>query len=72
MRIGFSISRQVLYFCMRNFVSSNKANRALVPETKLHIQKYDGLENMDKPSRALEVTLGSSIDTNLGHKHTKI
>ena len=37
---------------------------------KLHIQKYDGLENIENPSRALEVTLGT--DTNLGHNHTKI
>ena len=36
------------------------------------VQKYDGLENMEKPSRALEVTLCSSTDTNLGHNHTKI
>ena len=71
MRIGFSISRQVLYFCMRNFVSGNKANRALVPETKLHIQKYDGLENIEIRSRELEVTLGSSTNTNLVHNHTK-
>jgi hypothetical protein len=36
---------------------------------KLHIQKYayDGLENMETPNRALEVTQGSSNDTNLGH-----
>ena len=43
-------------------------------ETKFHIQKYDGLENIyiEKRSRALEVTLSSSTDTNLGHNHTKI
>jgi hypothetical protein len=53
------------YFCMCN----------LSAETKFHIQKYDGLE-IEKPSRALEhaleVTLCSSTDTNLGHNHTKI
>jgi hypothetical protein len=36
-------------------------------ETKLHIQKYGGLENIEKPSRTLEATLGSSTDINLGH-----
>ena len=36
------------------------------------VQKYDGFENIEKRSRALEVTLGSSTDTNLGHNHTKI
>ena len=57
---------------MCNFVSGDKAKLALSPETKFHIQKYDGLENIEKPSPALEVTLGSSTDTNLGHNHTKI
>ena len=38
--LDFSISRQVLHFCMWNFVSPNKANRALLLETKLHVQKY--------------------------------
>ena len=32
---------------MWNFVFGNTANRALFPETKFHIQKYDGLENID-------------------------
>ena len=41
-------------------------------ETKFHIQKYDGLENMETRSRALEVTLGSSTDPNLGHNPVKI
>ena len=41
-------------------------------ETKFHVQKYDGLENIEKRSPPLEVTLGSSTDTNLGHDHTKI
>jgi hypothetical protein len=36
------------------------------------MQKYNELENIEKHSRALEVTLGSSTDTNLGHNHTKI
>ena len=30
-------------------------------ETKFHIQKYDGFENIEKRSCALEVTLGSQI-----------
>ena len=57
---------------MWNFVFGNKSNTALFPETKFHIQKYDGLENIEKRSPALEVTLGSSTDTNLGHNHTNI
>ena len=44
---------------MRNFVSVNKANWALFPETNFHIQKYDGLENIEKPSPALEVELSN-------------
>jgi hypothetical protein len=79
----FSISRQVLHFCMRNFVvgtKNSKANWSLFPQTKFHIQKYDGSENIENPSRALEVTLGSSTstlvpllgtDTRFGHNHTK-
>jgi hypothetical protein len=59
---------------MWNFVSVDKAYGALSAETKFHIQKYDheydGLENKEKPSRALEVTLGSRTDTNLGHNHS--
>ena len=54
---------------MCNLVSADKANCALSAETKFHIQKYDGLENIENPSRALEVTRGSSTDTNLGHNH---
>ena len=56
---------------MRNFVSGNKANRDLLPETELHIQKYDKLENIEKRSRALEVALFSSTDMSLGHNATK-
>jgi hypothetical protein len=41
---------------------------SLLLDTKLYIQKYDGLENTEKPSRALEVNLASSTDTSLGHK----
>ena len=59
MQLLFSISGQVLHFCMWNFVFGNTAHRALVPETKFHIlaQKYDGLENIETWSRASEVTL---------------
>ena len=39
------------------FVYVDKANSALFPETNFHIQKYDGLENIEKPSPALEVKL---------------
>ena len=71
MQLYFFISRQVLHFCMYNFVFGNEANRALLPETTLHIQKYDGFENIDKPNRALKVTLSSSTDTNLGHNQNQ-
>jgi hypothetical protein len=57
---------------MWKFVSGNKSNSALFPETNFHIQKYDGLQNIEKPSRALESTLGSSTDPNLGHNHLQI
>jgi hypothetical protein len=72
-RLRISISWQVSHFCMWNFVSADKANRAidLSAETRFHIQKYDGSENIEIRSHALEVTLGSSIDTNSGHNHTK-
>ena len=62
-RLGFSISRQVLHFCMCNFVFVDKADWSLSVETKLHIQKYDGLENIhvEIRSRALEVDLASVI-----------
>jgi hypothetical protein len=46
--------------------------KLLFPETQFHIQKYDGLENIEKRSRALEVTLGSSTDPNLGHNPVQI
>ena len=57
---------------MCNFVSADRATWDLSAETKLNVQKYDGLEYLEKPSRAFEVALGSSTDTNLGHSHTKI
>ena len=57
---------------MCDFVLADKGNRALSAETKFHIQKYDGSENVEKPSRALEVALGSSTDTNLGHNQCKL
>ena len=57
---------------MWNFVSADKPALALSAETKFHIQKYDSLENIEKRSPSLEVTLGSSNDTNLGHNHIKI
>ena len=46
---------------------------SFIPKNKVaHIQKYDGLENIEIRSPALDVTLASSTDTNLGHNHTKI
>ena len=53
----FSLYRQVLHLCMC----------ITVPRTKV-----DGLENIEKRSPPLEVTLGSSIDTNLRHNQVKI
>ena len=53
------------------FVLGDEENRALSPETNFHIQKYDGLEKIENSSRALEVTLDSSNDTNLRHNHLK-
>ena len=55
---------------MWNFVSGNKGDRVLSPKTKFHIKKYEGLENIEKRSPALDVTLGSSTDINLGQNHT--
>ena len=51
------------------FVYGHKAKWALTPETKLHIQKYGESEHIEKQSSTLEVALGSSTDTNLGHNH---
>ena len=68
--LGFSIYRQVLHFCMCNFVSADNPNWALSAETRFHM--YDGLENIENSIRALEVTLSSSTDKDLGHNHTKI
>ena len=44
---------------MWKFVGADKANRALSAQTNFHIQKYDGLENKENPSRALEVELSN-------------
>ena len=57
---------------MWTFVSLNKQKLDLFTETNFHIQKYDGLENIEKRSHALEVTLGSSTNTDSGHNHRKI
>ena len=56
---------------MWKFVLADKANEDLSVKTKFHIQKCDGFENIEKRSRGLEVTLGSSTDANLGHNHIK-
>jgi hypothetical protein len=44
---------------MWKFVTADKAHCALSAETNFHIQKYDGLENIENPSRGLEVKLSS-------------
>ena len=56
---------------MWKFVLGDEENQALSPETKFHIRQYDGLEKIQHSSRALEVTLNSSNDTNLRHNHLK-
>jgi hypothetical protein len=52
---------------------SNSATWALFPETKVAHTKVWRIRKYREPksSRALEVTLGSSTDTNSGHNHTK-
>jgi hypothetical protein len=57
---------------MCNFVLGDKAIFDLSAEKKLRIQTCDGLENIEKPWPALEVTLGSSTDINLEHNRIKI
>ena len=71
-QFGCSVSRQVLHFCMCNFVLGMKPFLIYPPKKKCHMQKCDGLENIEKPSPALEVTLGSSTDINLEHNRIKI
>jgi hypothetical protein len=44
---------------MWNFVWADKAQLALSAQTNFHIQKYDGLENIEITSRALEVELSN-------------
>ena len=56
---------------MRNFLSSNEAHRALFPGKKVAHTKVCGLENIENPSRGLEVSLGSSTYTNLGYGYSK-
>ena len=58
-RLGFSNSRKVLHFCMWKFVRADKANWTLSAQTNFHIQKYDGLENIENSIRALEVELSN-------------
>ena len=40
-------------FCMWNFVWKNKAQLALFPQTKFHIQKCDTCRSIEKPSRGI-------------------
>jgi hypothetical protein len=39
---------------------------SILPDLKI-VQNYDALENIENPTHPLELTLGSSTDTNLGH-----
>ena len=57
---------------MCNFVLGMKPFLIYPPKKKFHMQKCDGLENIEEPSLALEVTLGSSTDINLEHNRIKI
>ena len=41
------------YFCMWKFVWGNKAQLALFPQTKFHIQKCDTCRSIEKPSRGI-------------------
>ena len=36
-------------------------------QSSTYKSEYDGLEKIEKPSRAMEVNLGSSTDRDLGH-----
>ncbi len=40
-------------FCMWNFVWKNKAQLALFPQTKFHVQKCDTCRSIEKPSRGI-------------------
>ena len=44
----------------------------LLPETKFDTQKCNTCRVLEIRRRALEVTLGSSADANLGHNHIKV
>ena len=44
-----------MYLGMWNFVSADKIYSAFPLEIKFHIQKYDGLKNIENPSRALAI-----------------
>jgi hypothetical protein len=50
--LGFYIFSNPSYCCMCNFVLGNKAHLALLPETKLRIQKCYTFLDIEKPSRA--------------------
>ena len=52
-RLRISIFSNPSYFCMCNFVSGNKAQLALFPATKLHIQKCNTCRDIENPSRGI-------------------
>ena len=70
--LWISNTRQVLHFCMWNFVRADKAHQALSAHTKFQIQKCDTCRVLEIRSATLEVTPGSSTDQNSGHNAIKI
>ena len=50
------VMKKLCYFCYL-YISVSITILYLSAELKLHIQKCDGLENIEKPSRASEVTV---------------
>jgi hypothetical protein len=56
LRLRFSNTRQVLHFCMWNFIWADKAQLALSAQTNFHIQKCNTCRVFEKRSRALEVS----------------
>ena len=46
---------------MWNFVSADKANRALSAETKFHIQKYDGLKKYGEAKSRIGGSFKNSV-----------
>ena len=52
-----AVNIQVMAPTYHGKACGSHSNRALFTETEFHTEKYDGLENIEKRSRALEVKL---------------